>query len=270
MIFAFAGRLARRSWWAADPRLRGAGRGRRRRRRRSSAAPPSSTCSRSSSGSRCGWPAWRCSPRRCAAPTAPGRRRRRCPRSSDRTRRGFLLSAGTMAALGVGFALVGRAVGGGRRHVEETRRLLRLSGVTPPRIPGECAAGRRGHRAVDDVGRRLLPRAHRDRGADDRADRLEPADPRHGRPRGHRDLRGAARARAHGVLDHPQLRLEPRRRVPHRQRPVERCPRRRAAHSWPACTPTPTPCCRPRTTAGPAVRRSSRSPTTATRCSRSR
>jgi DMSO/TMAO reductase YedYZ molybdopterin-dependent catalytic subunit len=53
----------------------------------------------------------------------------------EHTRRGFLLRAGTVGALGVALAMAGRAVGSGRRHVEETRRLLKLSGVTSPRVP---------------------------------------------------------------------------------------------------------------------------------------
>lgn len=57
------------------------------------------------------------------------------PEHPDHTRRTFLLRAGVMAGVGVGLATVGRVVGAGRRHVEETRRLLRLPGVTPPQVP---------------------------------------------------------------------------------------------------------------------------------------
>ena len=39
---------------------------------------------------------------------------------------------------------VGRVVGTGRRHVEETRRLLRLSGVTEPKIPQGARIGLEG------------------------------------------------------------------------------------------------------------------------------
>ena len=53
----------------------------------------------------------------------------------EHSRRGFLIRAGSVTVLGVALAMAGRAVGSGRRHVEETRRLLRLSGVTPPRVP---------------------------------------------------------------------------------------------------------------------------------------
>ena len=47
-------------------------------------------------------------------------------------RRGFLLGAGLMAVASVGVVVLGRVLGQGRRHVEETRRLLRLPGVSEP------------------------------------------------------------------------------------------------------------------------------------------
>jgi DMSO/TMAO reductase YedYZ molybdopterin-dependent catalytic subunit len=48
----------------------------------------------------------------------------------------------TLAAATVAGA--GRIVGRGRRHVEETRRLLRLSGVSAPVVPGRARVGVRG------------------------------------------------------------------------------------------------------------------------------
>jgi DMSO/TMAO reductase YedYZ molybdopterin-dependent catalytic subunit len=57
------------------------------------------------------------------------------PAHPDHTRRTFLLRLGTMATAAVVLGAVGRAVGRGRRHVEETRRLLRLPGVTTPLVP---------------------------------------------------------------------------------------------------------------------------------------
>lgn len=51
------------------------------------------------------------------------------------TRRGFLLRAGGLTALAVALTGFGRVVGRGRRAVEETRRLLRIQGVTEPRVP---------------------------------------------------------------------------------------------------------------------------------------
>lgn len=50
-------------------------------------------------------------------------------------RRGFLVGSGAMAAATAVVFLFGRVVGRGRRHVEETRRLLRLSGITQPQVP---------------------------------------------------------------------------------------------------------------------------------------
>jgi DMSO/TMAO reductase YedYZ molybdopterin-dependent catalytic subunit len=59
----------------------------------------------------------------------------------DHTRRTFLLRSGAMVVAGVVLGVVGRAVGRGRRHVEETRRLLRLPGVTPPAVPEGVRVG---------------------------------------------------------------------------------------------------------------------------------
>jgi DMSO/TMAO reductase YedYZ molybdopterin-dependent catalytic subunit len=57
------------------------------------------------------------------------------PGRADTTRRSFLLRAGAVVVAAVAVGAVGRAVGAGRRHVEEVRRLLRLPGVTPPDVP---------------------------------------------------------------------------------------------------------------------------------------
>jgi DMSO/TMAO reductase YedYZ molybdopterin-dependent catalytic subunit len=59
----------------------------------------------------------------------------------DHTRRSFVLRAGAMGLVAVALGAVGRAVGRGRRHVEETRRLLRLPGVTLPRVPDGVRVG---------------------------------------------------------------------------------------------------------------------------------
>jgi DMSO/TMAO reductase YedYZ molybdopterin-dependent catalytic subunit len=50
-------------------------------------------------------------------------------------RRGFLVGAGVMAVASVGVAVAGKVLGAGRRHVEESRRLLRLPGVSTPDVP---------------------------------------------------------------------------------------------------------------------------------------
>jgi DMSO/TMAO reductase YedYZ molybdopterin-dependent catalytic subunit len=52
---------------------------------------------------------------------------------TDHTRRAFLLRAGVIVVGATALGTVGRVVGRGRRHVEEARRLLRLPGVTAPR-----------------------------------------------------------------------------------------------------------------------------------------
>ncbi|CAB4702335.1 MAG: molybdopterin-dependent oxidoreductase [Actinobacteria bacterium] len=57
------------------------------------------------------------------------------------TRRTFMLRAGLMVGAGVVLGAVGRVVGAGRRHVEETRRLLKLTGITPPVVPEGARLG---------------------------------------------------------------------------------------------------------------------------------
>lgn len=59
----------------------------------------------------------------------------------EQTRRTFLLRAGIVAAGSVVLGVAGRGIGRGRRHVEETRRLLRLPGVTPPAAPRAVRIG---------------------------------------------------------------------------------------------------------------------------------
>jgi DMSO/TMAO reductase YedYZ molybdopterin-dependent catalytic subunit len=51
------------------------------------------------------------------------------------SRRSFLVRAGVLAALAVVAGGAGRLVGRGRRQVEETRRLLKLTGVSEPEVP---------------------------------------------------------------------------------------------------------------------------------------
>ncbi len=53
----------------------------------------------------------------------------------DHTRRTFVIRAGLIAAGAAVLATAGRVVGRGRRHVEESRRLLRLPQVTEPSVP---------------------------------------------------------------------------------------------------------------------------------------
>ncbi len=56
-------------------------------------------------------------------------------------RRGFLIGAAAVAVISVGVGVLGRLVGRGRRSVEEARRLLRLTGVTEPRVPPAARIG---------------------------------------------------------------------------------------------------------------------------------
>ena len=58
-----------------------------------------------------------------------------------RSRRSFLLRGAAIAAAAVALGAAGRVVGRGRRHVEETRRLLRLPGVTSPVVPARARIG---------------------------------------------------------------------------------------------------------------------------------
>jgi DMSO/TMAO reductase YedYZ molybdopterin-dependent catalytic subunit len=55
--------------------------------------------------------------------------------------RRFVLAAGLTAVAALVLGAVGRSIGVGRRHVEETRRLLRLPGVTNRRPPDQARIG---------------------------------------------------------------------------------------------------------------------------------
>ncbi|WP_230486742.1 molybdopterin-dependent oxidoreductase [Nocardioides anomalus] len=59
----------------------------------------------------------------------------------EHTRRSFLLRAGVVAAGAAVLTTVGRVVGRGRRRVEESRRLLRLPQVSEPRVPASARVG---------------------------------------------------------------------------------------------------------------------------------
>src|SRR4051812_34397842 len=56
-------------------------------------------------------------------------------------RRSVLVRGGSLAVVSLALGALGRRVGSGRRHVEATRRLLRLPGVTRPRAPGGVRVG---------------------------------------------------------------------------------------------------------------------------------
>ena len=68
-------------------------------------------------------------------------REQRRPELESRERRVFLMVAGVVAVASVGIAVAGRFVGAGRRHVEVSRRLLRIPGVTRREAPPETSLG---------------------------------------------------------------------------------------------------------------------------------
>ncbi|QBX54815.1 oxidoreductase [Nocardioides seonyuensis] len=79
-----------------------------------------------------------------SALTDPLRRAVRRPDLESRERRVFLLVAGAVAVAGTGIAIGGRVVGSARRHVETSRRLLRIDGVTRRPSPASATIGVRG------------------------------------------------------------------------------------------------------------------------------
>jgi DMSO/TMAO reductase YedYZ molybdopterin-dependent catalytic subunit len=64
--------------------------------------------------------------------------------SADHSRRTFVIRAGLIGAAAVVLGATGRVVGRGRRKVEESRRLLRLTKVTEPRVPRSAHVGLKG------------------------------------------------------------------------------------------------------------------------------
>ncbi len=64
--------------------------------------------------------------------------------TSPSGRRSFLIGAGAVAVISLGLGGLGRFFGRGRREVEESRRLLRITGVTEPRIPPSTRIGLEG------------------------------------------------------------------------------------------------------------------------------
>ena len=142
LLFAWAGRLARRSWWrpmllvAVVSVLGGLAVAVQHGSRTTDLLPVV-----------VGFVTWvvclsvlteslRAGERREAARRADG------PQTTAETRtprRGFLVGAGLMAVASVGVAVLGRVIGRGRRHVEESRRLLRLQGVSAAEVPAGVA-----------------------------------------------------------------------------------------------------------------------------------
>lgn len=73
--------------------------------------------------------------------TAPLRMGIDHPELESRERRVFLMVAGVLGLAAVGVGVAGRVVGAGRRHVVESRRLLRLDEVTLPDPPPAASVG---------------------------------------------------------------------------------------------------------------------------------
>lgn len=69
------------------------------------------------------------------------RREQRRPELESRERRVFVMVAGVVAVASLGIAVAGRFVGAGRRHVEVSRRLLRIPGVTRRQPPVATSLG---------------------------------------------------------------------------------------------------------------------------------
>ncbi|WP_248583285.1 molybdopterin-dependent oxidoreductase [Nocardioides sp. InS609-2] len=70
-----------------------------------------------------------------------GRRVKPAPGADDDGRRRFLTTAATIGAGAAGVAVLGRFVGAGKRRVEESRRLLRLPGITRREPPVKTRIG---------------------------------------------------------------------------------------------------------------------------------
>ncbi|WP_370290976.1 molybdopterin-dependent oxidoreductase [Nocardioides sp.] len=63
------------------------------------------------------------------------------PASAAESRRGFLVLSLVTAGIAAGGGLIGRVAGSGRRRAEESRRLLRIEGVTAPQVPAGADRG---------------------------------------------------------------------------------------------------------------------------------
>ena len=73
--------------------------------------------------------------------TKPLLTERHHPELASRERRVFLMVGGALGLAAIGIAGAGRVFGRGRRHVAESRRLLRLEGVTRPMAPPNTSVG---------------------------------------------------------------------------------------------------------------------------------
>jgi DMSO/TMAO reductase YedYZ molybdopterin-dependent catalytic subunit len=146
LVFALAGLAARRGWWAAALiflALAGVG--------------LAAVTTRAAAGPSAMLPVlvglitwlvaldWLVAPLRRTAAQPPAAETPAADAESSPTRRGFVLRAGLLGAGSVVLVAAGRVLGSGRRRIEAARDLLRLDGVTMPRIPRGARIG------LDDV-----------------------------------------------------------------------------------------------------------------------
>ncbi|MEI5671730.1 MULTISPECIES: molybdopterin-dependent oxidoreductase [unclassified Nocardioides] len=140
LVFAWAGRLARRSWWAPTivfGALAAAGAGAVAALRNQQLVDfvPVAV----------GLVTWLVCLSLVTDPlrTFAGHPEEVAP-SGGHHRRTFLIRAGLVAGGAMAVGLLGRVVGRGRRQVEQTRQLLKLNGVTSPAVPDGARIGVKG------------------------------------------------------------------------------------------------------------------------------
>lgn len=138
LLFAYAGRLAARAWWASSLVFAGLG-----LLGGFAVADAQGTGASDVLPVVVGFVTWLLA---LSLLTDPLRREDAAEPGSGsaaggHTRRTFVLRAGTVVAASAALGLVGRVVGRGRRHVEQTRRLLRLAPVSAPVVPAKALIG---------------------------------------------------------------------------------------------------------------------------------
>jgi DMSO/TMAO reductase YedYZ molybdopterin-dependent catalytic subunit len=143
--FAYAGRLARRTWWAPSvvyAALAAVGAVGVATQRGSTAADALPVA--------VGFVTWLVT---LSLLTEPLRTAELpdAPEDDAHSRRAFLVRAATIGAAAAVLGVVGRVVGRGRRHVEEVRNLLRLPQVSRPVLPAGVSLG------VEGVSRWMTP-----------------------------------------------------------------------------------------------------------------
>ncbi len=141
-VFAWAGRLARRTWWAPAivyAALSGVGAVAVSTQRGSTATDALPVA--------VGFVTWLVTLSLLTEPLRIGEAAVEASGDAEvgeHTRRTFLVRAGLVVAAAGVLGIAGRVVGRGRRHVEEVRNLLRLPQVTSPTIPEGASLGVQG------------------------------------------------------------------------------------------------------------------------------